>query len=266
MNYIEIENLKINYERKGAGDTKIIFLHGNSCSLRYFDNQFEDEKLLNSFELIRLDLPGHGLSDKAIDLDTYSLPKLANIFSEFYKKLKIKNAIIVGSSVSGNIVLEAIENLQGIKGIMLIGSAPTGLTELEMFLPHPSLSLFFKGGLSDDDIKAIYDVVFYDSKYFTLLNNEVGKTDPDFRELFFPNSEKLIPKNQIEIIKNTKIPIAIINGKNEEILNLDYLKAVPFNNLWKNKKIFIPDTKHFPFVEKPKIFNDYLFNFCSQQF
>jgi len=265
MAYIEIENLKINYERKGRGDTKIIFLHGNSCSLRYFDNQFNDEKLLNSFELIRFDLPGHGLSDKAINTDTYSVPKLANIFTEFYKKLKLDNAILVGSSVSGNIILEAIEDMQGVKGIVLVGSAPDGLTEFEVFLPHPALPLFFKGQLSDDNIKAISDTVFNYSESFGLLNSEIKKADPKFREIFLPNIEKFTPKNQIEVIKNTKIPIAIINGENENVLNFDYLKAVPFNNLWKNKMIVIPNTKHFPFVENAKIFNEYLFDFCSQQ-
>ncbi len=265
MAYIEIENLKINYERKGTGDTKIIFLHGNSCSLRYFDKQFEDKKLLNSFELIRFDLPGHGLSDKAIDLDTYSLSGLAHIFTELYKKLKLDNAILFGNSLSGNVILEAIEDLQGVKGIVLVGSAPFGLpTTGEVFLPHPVLPLFFKGQLTDDEIKSISDTVFNYSESFDLLNSEIKKADPKFREIFLPNSEKIIPKNQIEVIKNIQIPIAVINGEDDEILNFDYLKAVPFNNLWENKMIFIPDTKHFPFIEKPDVFNQLLFDFCSQ--
>ena len=263
MSYIEIDNLKINYERKGSGTRKIIFLHGNSCSMRYFDNQFNDENLLNKFELIRFDLPGHGLSDHATNMDTYSIPGLAKVFVKFYKKLKLDNAFIMANSLSGNIVLEALDNLQGIKGLLLQGTSPNGLeTEHEMFLPKQELAVLFKGKSSDKEIKALSKIMFFDSTFHELFYSELKKTDSKFRELLLPSLEKIIPKNQIEIIKKTNVPITIINGENDEIMNLDYIKAVPFKNLWQNKLFFIPKTKHYPFIENPDIFNKYLIDFC----
>jgi pimeloyl-ACP methyl ester carboxylesterase len=57
MAYIQINQLKIYLDRKGSGDKKIIFLHGNSLSSNLFKYQFEDKNLLNSYELIRFDFP-----------------------------------------------------------------------------------------------------------------------------------------------------------------------------------------------------------------
>ncbi len=267
MDYIKIENLKINFERKGTGDKKIIFLHGNSGSLNYFDKQFEDENLLNSHELIRFDLPGCGLSEHASNRNIYSFPGLAQVFAKFYKQLKLDNAVLVGSSFGGNIILETLEKLQGVKGIMLVGSSPFGIPPAEnIFLPHPALPLFFKGEHTTEELQLIAKVAVKETTHAKSIITELKKSDPNFRESLAVNLQKIVPKDELEIVKNTNVPIAALIGKDDEVMNFDYLNKISFKTLWQNKIIVIPEAGHLPFLEQSVIFNKHLSSFCSEVF
>ena len=64
MIFIEISSGKIAVRDHGAGDTTLVFLHGNSLSSQTYEHQFSGS-LSDNFRLLALDFPGHGESSDA---------------------------------------------------------------------------------------------------------------------------------------------------------------------------------------------------------
>ncbi|OQY02350.1 MAG: hypothetical protein B6I20_06890 [Bacteroidetes bacterium 4572_117] len=265
MSKITINKLKIYYEIKGNGNKTIVFIHGNSLSSNLFNNQFKDNKLLNSYKLIRFDLPGFGKSEFASDTKTYSLPSFAEVFVELYKQLEISNAVLVGNSMGGHIILEALDSLPDVKGVLINGAPPFGLPPADdLFLPNPGVPLFFKGKHTAEELDILAKSMLKDVKFTEQVKDEIKKSDPAFRDAWLPNSQTIIPKDEIEIVRNTNIPMAVVHGNNDELVNFDYLKKLPFKTLWENKIFVIPEAGHLPFLEQPEIYNRYLLDFCEQ--
>ena len=97
--FIEIENVKYNIEVKGSGKP-IICLHGFSENLSTWD--FLE---LNGYQLILIDLIGHGKSDRPSDLKYYSLKVILNHLNKIISKLGVKKYTILGYSMGGRIAL-----------------------------------------------------------------------------------------------------------------------------------------------------------------
>lgn len=103
-------------ETDGAQDLPVlVFIHGlNSSSQQwYYQRLFFRER----YRLVFIDLPGHGKSKKAKDL---SIATLATDIRSILDFLNIKDAVLYGHSMGGNVVLEychqnlAPENIRGI--------------------------------------------------------------------------------------------------------------------------------------------------------
>jgi pimeloyl-ACP methyl ester carboxylesterase len=126
--------------------------------------------------------------------------------------------------------------------------------------------LFFKGKHTDGEQDILANAMLKDSKFTDLVKAELKKSDPNFRESWAANTQTIIPKDEIEIVQNTNIPIAVVHGNNDDLVNLEYIKTVPFKNLWNNKIYEIPEAGHLPFLEQADTYNKYLMDFCNQQF
>lgn len=267
MAFININGHKVFFEQKGSGENKLVFVHGNSLSSKLFDEQFNDEKLYDEYELIRFDLPGFGLSGKASDDKIYSFSGFAEILIELYKQLNIQNAILVSNSLGGHVILEALEDLKGIKGIFMNGTPPFGLPPAsDMFLPHPAVPLFFKGEHTMEELDALVRAVLHNAGLAEKVKTEILKSDTHFRDVWMSNAQTILPKDELLVVKNAQIPIAVVHGANEKIINGEYIKNIDFFSLWKNEIIEIPEAAHLPFLEQPKIYNKLLLEFCKQVF
>jgi pimeloyl-ACP methyl ester carboxylesterase len=264
MAFIEIDSMNIYYERKGTGNKQIVFVHGNSLSSKLFDKQFNDDKLLTNYELIRFDLPGFGNSEYATDKYIYSFQGFAKVFKELYEQLNITNAVLVGNSLGGHLILETIENLKNVKGVLISGTPPFAIPPADnIFLPNPNVLLFFQEEHTTKELDALVNSMINDNKFTEQVKTEVLKSDGSFRNVWMTNFQTFLPKDEIEIIKNLSIPVAVLHCKNEKLVNFEYLKTVQFNDLWKNEIRMVDDACHLPFLEQPEIYNSHLLNFCN---
>jgi pimeloyl-ACP methyl ester carboxylesterase len=267
MNYLKINNQKINYQQKGNGNKTIVFVHGNSLSSNLFKYQFEDESLLNSYNLLGFDFPGHGNSDRSSDPKIYSFSGFADVFVILLKQLDINNAVLVGNSMGGHVILEALEELKGIKGILINGAPPFGIPPAtDIFLSNPSISLFYKGQRTDKEQRLLANSMVKDPEFAEDVKAELKKVDPNFMESWIANMQLIPPKDELEIVKKTTIPIAVVHGSNDDFVNVEYIKKVPFNSLWRNEIYEIQEAGHLPFLEQAKEYNNYLMDFCAHQF
>lgn len=97
--YIDINDIKLNYEKLGRGPN-LIMLHGNGEDINIFNKA--KEMLKDYFTVYLIDSRSHGKSSKVKDLHYNEM--VLDVY-EFINKLDIKNPILYGFSDGGIIGL-----------------------------------------------------------------------------------------------------------------------------------------------------------------
>ncbi len=258
---IEIKSLKIAYlDNDIDSDKTLVFIHGNSMNSKSFKNQFGCSEL-NEFRLLALDLTGHGDSENT---DTYSVIKFVDVISSFFINLKLKNFIIVGHSLGGHFAIQSLPKLIGCIGAFIFGTPPIKipLNLDEAFLPHPVMPLLFKKDLNDDELNLF-------AKSLTSINNEsyikesIKTTDTNFREQLVLSIQNGDMVNEAAILETLNYPVALICGRNDVLVNTDYIQNLSVPSLWKNKVAIIEDASHCPNLENTEVFNMVLIEFAE---
>ena len=129
--FAPVDGLRVHYKRAGRGSA-VVLLHGSASSLHGFERVAA--RLSVSFDVIRLDLPGFGLTDPRADRD-YRVGTYASTVARFMSVLSVPRYAVVGNSLGGNIAWNlALDHPERIDGLVLINatgypgkSLPAGL-------------------------------------------------------------------------------------------------------------------------------------------
>lgn len=100
----------LNYEIAGTGKETLVLLHGFMENLTIWEGM--EPKLSVEFSLIKIDLPGHGLS-KIYD-EIHSMEFMAEKVKEVTDFLKLKNFHLLGHSMGGYVSLAFAEKFPSI--------------------------------------------------------------------------------------------------------------------------------------------------------
>ena len=96
--YAQVDNaVKVHYKTSGKGDIAMVFIHGFGCDVETWQKQYEAFRDSSNLQLIFIDLPGYGKSDKA-EAD-YSLEYFAKAIDAVLEKENVSRAIMVGHSL-----------------------------------------------------------------------------------------------------------------------------------------------------------------------
>lgn len=255
-----IHGLNVNYKgdiKKGA----IIFIHGNSLSSKTFEGQLQNL----DFPIVTFDLPGHGLSDKYQDFDKiYCLPGYIEAIKTLIKEFEMSDVILAGHSLGGHIAIEASEELSQVKGFIIFGTPPIGIPpEMEkMFLPNPQTAHLFSKDISEADALTLGTEFVYNNPVLaSQLKEMILNTDGNARLNLGASIGKGQFKNEKDFVSKTKLPICIIHGNKETLVNLDYMKELSAPALWNNKIHFLDNVAHVPQMEDSESFNSIVSNF-----
>ncbi|MFC2086776.1 alpha/beta fold hydrolase [Bacteroidota bacterium] len=248
--HIDIEGCEIAVKETQENGIPVVFIHGNSLSSIVFEPLLNSE-ILEEFRLISFDLPGHGESQySSVPVEDYSLPGLTNILKKVMIQLFAENAILIGHSLGGHIILESLEELSWIRGVGLIGTSPYS-TDDEInnaYEKHPVLALFNKGHLEEDEILTFAQAMAR-KEFEESLIAEIKKSDYKFRK-FLGNWFKIGKfLNESEYIRELDIPVAMFYGEHDKIISKQYINDLEIKNLWKNEPIVIPNASHTPQLE-----------------
>jgi pimeloyl-ACP methyl ester carboxylesterase len=96
--YVEVDGLSIHYTIEGSGPT-LVLLHGVMASLHTWDGWVD--QLASSFRVVRIDLPGFGLSDHLTDPEHYSPEHSMALFDKLRAALGLERFHIAGNSLGG---------------------------------------------------------------------------------------------------------------------------------------------------------------------
>jgi len=115
----EVEGLRLHYERHGQGDRVLVFLHGllldNQLSRRLAADLAE-----RGFQVILLDLPGHGKSDKPRHASVHRMDSYARFVVALLDELGIDQAVVGGVSLGANVSLQvAVQAPDRVRGLLV---------------------------------------------------------------------------------------------------------------------------------------------------
>lgn len=258
---IRDKQVEINYYQEGKGDTALLFLHGWCINGIYWVNQLE--YFSKSYNVYAIDLPGFGKS-KAKRI-SWSIEEYANDITAFIDSMNLKNVVIIGHSMAGEIMLQtALTNNPKIIGIVGVDNfkiidvvfTPEQMKQMTDFFP-----------LLEKDFKnsaPVYaDMMLFHPTTSNDVKNRV-KTD-------FANSNPVIGYHtmmtQMQYAYNDAQRLEQLNYK-LFLINSDYFPTNETGLKTHCKNSFqvetILATGHYPMIEKPTEFNLLLENVLTK--
>tara|TARA_R110002051_G_scaffold189646_1_gene258871 strand:- start:315 stop:1166 length:852 start_codon:yes stop_codon:yes gene_type:complete len=249
-------------ETRGEG-YPVLFIHGNSGCRQYFRKQM-GSPLFAGCRLIAFDLPGHGESADATDPQrTYTRSGLADLTMELLHLLGVDNAAIVGHSLGGEVAIELLGKSTIPAGIFLMGTAASGANRADAFRRNPVNALASRPDLTETEAQQLAVTLFGDD-FEPFMLSAILRTDPLFRRTLFAAARNGRRPSQRDILISTRIPTAIVNGENDDLVDRKYIEGIPYGNLWHDKCFRIPFTCHFVFWQSSSIVNTILAEFLRE--
>ena len=241
----QLENKNVHASDSGQGiDTKkdtIVFLHGSGLSHIVW-SLAEQFFSLKNFNVLSLDLPGHGNSDGPC-LD--SIEKIADWLENVFDKLKLKDLILVGHSQGCLEILEySYKYKERLKKLVFIG----GSNKMPV---HPNLIELAQNGHSDA-VKLMMKWGYEGSKKFIGGNpvEKIIQSPRDISEILAVDLKACNNySNGSEAAKDIDFPSMLILGELDKMINLEAGKK--FSNLIKNSTTHvIKGCGHMIMIEK----------------
>jgi pimeloyl-ACP methyl ester carboxylesterase len=249
---IRDKQVEINYYQQGHGDTTLLFIHGWCIDGTYWKNQVE--YFSKKYNVYAIDLPGFGKS-KA-ERANWTIEEYANDVTAFIDTMNLRNVIIIGHSMAGDIMLQAAltnnPKISGIVGVDNFKSIDVALTPEQMKQMTDFLPLLEKDFKNSAPVYA--DMM--------LFHTTTSKDVKDRVKSDFANSNPVIGYETIM----TLMQYAYADAQRLEQLNYKlYLvnsdgsptNEIGLKNHCKNSFHVEPvsATGHYPMIEKPAEFN-----------
>lgn len=262
--YIVVNGMKVHYRTDGpqSDTTPLVLLHGTSSSLFTWNKW--TELLKDKHQIIRLDLPGYGLTGPHPEGD-YSVETYLSFLQSFLSELGIKKCVLIGNSIGGEIAWRfALNNPTQVGKLVLIGAAgyPVEMEELPLSkLPLSYLWLRIPL-IRELSVKFTTPQVMRESLEY--LYGDPKKVTDNLVELYFDmthregNREALTERMESfsrtapwEKIPIIKVPTLIIWGRKDRLIPVENSRR--FHKELPDSRLFIfPEAGHMPMEEIPE--------------
>lgn len=219
--------LRMSYQRR-RGKYPVVFIHGFTASSEIWSPMID--KLDPEFDLIMVDLLGHGLSEfpdmEGVDVDVDTVIRFqASAIADLISRLDLKKFVVVGSSLGGWISMELSVNMIRPSGLILIDTAGVA----------PFSDKTFRTGL--EDLAGCY--TSGNSRMAPVLGRILEGVEPDMTLM-----------NE-DLIRKVDFDISVIWGTDDPILNVKFGEA--FSKKLKDHCFHaIKNAGHTPFTDKPE--------------
>lgn len=260
---IQTSHADISLRDSAGSGFPVVLLHGAGASKEVFERQFESS-LSSDFRLIAIDLPGHGQSSDAFDpAVTYTISGLAECLDEVLDQIGIKRAALFGWSLGGHIAVEMMASRPSVAGIMLTGAPPVPLGPIGMlrgFYFTLDTLLASKRDFTQRNAERYAQLCYGDGADPRFVRS-ILRADGRARTGVSASMMRGDGVDQRWAVQHARVPVAIVNGTEDPLVRLSYIAGLGIDMLWENEPVFIVDTGHAPFWEKPDVFNPILARF-----
>lgn len=253
-NPVEItrNDLKIAYQSCGSGDTTLLFVHGWCINKEYWEPQVN--YFCPKYKVVTIDLPGFGQSGK--NRTDWSFDEYTEDIKAIIEQLKLKNVILIGHSMSGDIILNVsnkypslVLGIMGIDNLHEPGSPFTPEQEKGYNDFFDALSAGFDSTVNNY-MKASLFQPSTDSAVVKRVMNNVFTAD---------SSIAIQVLKSLSVISQKEKPLMLGLAHKLYLLNSD---VVPIKTDSLNKYCMkgfqvelVQGTGHYPMIEKPAEFN-----------
>ncbi|MFC3885759.1 alpha/beta fold hydrolase [Bacillus songklensis] len=220
MQELWMDGKKICYEKHGRG-TPIIFIHPPGMGRMVFREQ---KQLCDRFQIITVDLSGHGDSDTRIERVTISI--YTEEVLQLLNALHIEQAVICGYSAGGSIAQEfAFTYPERTRALILSGGYPLVSTSVIKTVHIlgikllPKQSYFLSKVISTSHTKEPY--------FQQQLKEHMNKANPNVWRQFYKLSYHYDCREQLPSLR---CPVLLLYGSKSDYINKYlsfYQKAVP---------------------------------------
>ncbi len=251
--FIDIDGSRIHYKDEGTG-VPLVLLHGIGSSLHTWDGWTNELK--DQFRIIRLDLPGFGLTGSDSS-KTYSMERYISVLHMFLNELNISKYYLAGNSLGGWLAWEYVLDYPNeVEKLVLIDAAgfitpdnpPKPLRILQKFKKRAAKGapkFVVRKGLKKayGDKRLITDELV--DRYFE-LNNRPGNPLAFYQVAtaqYYPQTSRM---------PEITMPVLIMWGS-EDKKWIDVSHAYLFEELLPNDRLIIYDgLGHLPMEEDPE--------------
>jgi pimeloyl-ACP methyl ester carboxylesterase len=258
---------KIAWRQSAGTGPAIVLVHGNSASSKAFARQL-DGPLGQKHRVIAFDLPGHGDSDNATEpAATYNMPGYARVLRDVVAHLGVGDAVFVGWSLGGHIVLEAAPDLPEAAGFAIFGTPPLAFPPAmeQAFLPNPAMAFTFTRDLSDEQAHAYVAVAFRPgtADFPAFMVDDVLRTDGRARESLAASIAPDGFRDEVKVVAHLTQPLAVLHGAEEQLINGDYFGTLKMPTLWRGAVQTVAGAGHIPQWEQADTFDALLDAFAA---
>ncbi len=253
---------KIALRMSTGSRTPMLLIHGNSMSGKVFDALL-DGPLGRSYQLIAVDLPGHGESENAGFPDrVYTLPGYAEAMLDVMFALDIPKASILGWSLGGHIALEMMARSQQVTGAFVLGTPPVtpGPNALAGFNLTEKSALYMTERLDEASQRMLAEISTGPSTP-AYVYADVARTDGRARRIVVEGMLSGLGEDPTPLFENAQRPIAVIIGGNDESMSTTFMQSVRGPALWGGGVKVIPGAGHAAFFDQPALFNALVLQF-----
>ncbi len=254
---IEIDGMNIHYKDEGQGPA-LILLHGACASLHTWDGW--TDRLKSHYRVIRLDIPGFGLTGPAPDASYYKIDKAVNLFERIVDEMKLDKFYLAGNSLGGYISWNyTLKHPEKVEKLILIDSVgfPQPLPGLLAFATNPIIKPFARYMMPRFMINGAVKQGYGDKskvsqelkdRYFELAMREGNKSS--YVDVFTEMRRVFKNENLSGGIKDLKPPTLVMWGARDEWIPFKYF-AMWKKELPSAKFIQYEGAGHTPMEEIP---------------
>jgi pimeloyl-ACP methyl ester carboxylesterase len=252
---IDVDGLKVYYKETGPqGAPALLLLHGFGSSLQAWDDW--SLKLEQKYRVIRLDLPGFGLTG-ASPANDYSEEKDLAILTHFADKLGLEKFSVMGHSMGGKMAWSlAASQPERVQALVLM--APDGFPEtkdigtkpyevpaimglIKYVLPKYLVRKSIEPAFTEAD--ALNDALV--NRYFDMLRA------PGVRGAILERSNQTIYTDPVPRLKAIKAPTLLIWGEQDQMI--PSTNAQSYANILSNSTtVLVPKLGHLLQEEQPE--------------
>ena len=255
-NMVSMESIRIHYKDTGPKDAPVLLLlHGFGSSLQTWD--VWAEKLDKKYRVIRLDLPGFGLTGPSPS-DDYSELNDLNTLTRFVDSLGITDLSVVGHSMGGKIAWTfAAAHAERVKALVLM--APDGFPQPEAIgtKPYamPAIMGVMKFSLPKYFVRKSIEPAFVDlnelddqlvNRYHDMLRA------PGVRAAILARANQTIYTDPVPRLKQIKAPTLLIWGEEDKMIPSSNAKSYAAV-LENSETVLIPKLGHLLHEEHAEI-------------
>lgn len=257
------------YHKTTGSGPVIIFVHGNSQSHLVWDTVVTQDAL-SGYTKVAMDLPGHGLSFRSQHPEkAYTMHAMAQSLADFCNQYKHLGYIVVASSLGTNYIAEKAHSFENCKGFFLTGACIIGENVMvdEIILPNPNFTPTFAADAEDAELSALMNDEAYhvSPELRDHLKALYRDTDPNLRVQVGKSIANQDYGDEIGNLWHQNIPIAVIYGADDALVNPDYMAKLPLK-MWKDKIIKIQRAGHCIQFDEPEILAKLIAEFAADCF